>query len=390
MRSRSSPRVALCFGTYPPERNGGADFLSRFSHSLVEAGVARVVVLTSEADAPEVERDDGVLVRRVVSDWSLVGGRRSLRRANAALAAEEADLLHVFFPDSVWRQRYQLPVRLGRDLPLVTTFWSLGLGPRSPAVTRLTSLGLLARSRAVTSHDPVYLSALRRLVPRQRRVGWLPVGNNLHSRGGSEDPQGAHGAIDQSRPYLAYFGQLDRTRGVEDLFAALADVRRSRDVRLVMIGSAGRERRYAADEDVYRYFSRVRRLPEELGIAGAVSWTPYLPDTAVVRLLQGAELCVFPYRRTSVGRSALAAALDLGRPTVLAGTPATVRPLVPGKHVALVPPEDPTALAAELDRLLADEGERARLAAGARAAAAFFAWPRIAAAALGVYRQVLR
>jgi glycosyltransferase involved in cell wall biosynthesis len=390
VRLRGSPRVALCFGTYPPERNGGADFLACFSRSLVEAGGAGVVVLTSEADAPADEERDGVLVRRVVSEWSLLGGRRSLRRANDALAAAGADVVHVFFPDSVWRQRYQLPVRLGPGLPLVTTFWSLGLGRRSPVATRLTSLGLLARSSALTSHDPVYLAALRPFARGARPVAWLPVGNNLHLEGASGRPQTLLGGVDVPRPYLVYFGQLDPTRGVEDLFAALVEVRRERDVRLVMVGSAGREHRYAADTDAHAYFRRIRGLPQNLGIADAVVWTPYLPDADVARLLQASELCVLPYRRTSVGRSALAAALDLGVPTVLAGTPTTVAPLVPGRHVALVPPGQPATLAAELARLLADAGERARLARGARAAAAFFVWPRSAAAALGVYRQVLR
>jgi glycosyltransferase involved in cell wall biosynthesis len=97
---------------------------------------------------------------------------------------------------------------------------------------------------------------------------------------------------------------------------------------------------------------------------------------------------VLPYRRNSIGRSALAAALELGVPTVLAGTAETIAPLVPGEHVAAIPPRDPQALAATIGRLLFEPGQLERLAAGARRAAPFFSWPRIAATALDVYERV--
>ena len=155
-----------------------------------------------------------------------------------------------------------------------------------------------------------------------------------------------------------------------------------------MIGSGGREERYGSD-GFARYYHRMRALPARLGIADAVEWTGYLPDAEAARLLGSAALCVLPYRRNSLGRSALAAALDLGVPTVLAGSQADVTPLRPGQDVVLVPRERPELLAAEISRLLAEPAERERLAAGARAASRLFAWPRIASGALALYRRVL-
>lgn len=387
----AAPNVALCFGTFPPERNGGSDFVANFAEALVEAG-AHVTVITSPASrsGPSgVSRDVGV--ERVIADWSFGRpGWRSLRRANAVLAEVDADILHVFFPDSEVQAGYQLPPLLGAPrLPLVTTFWSLGLGRRSPMTLRMTALGLLVRSRVVTSHDPSYLSTLRATVGRVRPVRWLPVGDNLQPPGEGQKRTPDRPRVDAAESWLGYFGQIDPTRGVEDLFAAVAILRRRRDVRVRMVGSAGRSSRYDADPAAASYFRSIKALPAALGIESAVDWTPYLPDAEAAAALAAVDVCVLPYRRNSVGRSALATALSLGRPTVLAGSPAEIAPLEPGVHVASVPRRKPEELAYAIERLLDDPAERAGLGARGERAAQLFAWPRIAATALELYREAL-
>ena len=373
--------VAVVFGTFPPERNGGADFVARFAPALAARG-ARVHVITSPSDAPERESfAENVTVHRTVEDWTLSKrGRNALRRVNELLRNERADIVHVIFPDSVLQARYQVPAGIGFGrLPLVTTYWNLGLGRRSPIRIKLEATALLARSAVLTSHDPGYLAALRRIAGWAKPVRWLPVGTNI-----APEARRAPNAVRRELglrdvPCLGYFGQLDFTRGVEDLFAALAAVRRGGNgARLVMLGGA----------DSARY-ERFRDLGCRLGLGDAIVWTPYLEAQRAAEVLASVDLCVLPYRRNSLGRSAVAAALQLGVPTVLAGTRERVAPLVPGRHVELVPPNDPAKLAAAIEGLLADSGRRGRLAEGARRAAAHFAWPRIAEAALGVYREAL-
>lgn len=206
-------------------------------------------------------------------DWSLGGpGRADLKTVNGTLQKVGIDVLHVLFPDSVLQGSYQLPAALGLGhVPLVGTWWNLGLGRRSPAAVRLESLGLLARARVLTSHDPTYLRLLRRFAAR-RPVDWLPVGNNLGPVAVDVDRAAAKKAVDlhDGPVWLGYFGQLDPTRGVEDLFESLAIVRRHRDVRLVMIGSAGRPERYDLDPASAAYLREALSLPATLGIGDAV------------------------------------------------------------------------------------------------------------------------
>ena len=329
-------------------------------------------VITSPGEEEDLP---GVAVHRVVDDWTFRGGRASRRRVRALLAASGIEVLHVFFPDSVVDRDYQAAALLApRRTKLVTTWWNLGLGRRSPPLLRLGSLALIARSSVLSSHDPGYLAALRPLAAG-RPLAWLPAGSNF-------DP--AERARDEGPVTLGFFGQLDFTRGVDTLFEAVARLARP-EVRLVMIGSAGRPERYGDDPE----FARLLALPEELGIAAQVGWTGYLSDEEVPQALADLDLCVLPYRRNSIGRSALAAALDAGVPIVLAGRPDRIAPLRAGENVALVAPDDPQALADELARLIDRPDERARLAEGARRAAACFAWPRIAETALDLYRQAL-
>jgi 1,2-diacylglycerol 3-alpha-glucosyltransferase len=370
-------RVAICFGTFPPERNGGSDFVARFADALAAAGCDVHVITSPAVGARELEQlPSGVTVHRFVNDWSWPGGRGGLRRLNALLRELDAELAHVFFPDSVIGRRYQLVAMIGRgQLPLVSTFWSLGLGRRSTASTRLAAVGLLARSKVVSSHDPSYLAALHRLVLGMKPVRWLPVGSNFEP---------AERLRDDGQIRLGFFGQLDFTRGVDTLFHAVALLGRP-GVKLVMLGSAGRPERYGNDPE----FRRLLALPGVLGIAEQVEWTDYLSDGEVSQQLADLDLCVLPYRRNSLGRSALAAALAAGAPVVLAGRADRVAPLVPGRDIALVTPDDATGLAAMLARLIDDADERQRLADAARRAARQFAWSRIAADALSHYEEAL-
>jgi len=97
-----------------------------------------------------------------------------------------------------------------------------------------------------------------------------------------------------------------------------------------------------------------------------------------------------PYRRNSLGRSALAAAFENGVPVVLAGTPEGIAPLKDGEHVALTPPGDAAALAKRIAELIDDPEKLRALERGADGASRIFSWPSIAAAATRVYASVVR
>lgn len=120
-----------------------------------------------------------------------------------------------------------------------------------------------------------------------------------------------------------------------------------------------------------------------LGIAGRVHLPGFRDD--VPDLLPALDAFAFPSREEGLG-SALLEAMAAGVPVVATragGIPEVVRDGVDG---LLVPPADPPALAAALDRILRDPAAADRRAASARArVAAEFAADRMVAETLRHY-----
>jgi glycosyltransferase involved in cell wall biosynthesis len=104
-----------------------------------------------------------------------------------------------------------------------------------------------------------------------------------------------------------------------------------------------------------------------------------------MQLYGGADLFVLPSRHEGYGM-AFAEAIAHGVP-VVGTTAGAIADTVPASAGVLVPPDDADALAAVLRRLIASPAERARLAAGARAAA-FPTWSESAALFAGVLERL--
>ena len=85
----------------------------------------------------------------------------------------------------------------------------------------------------------------------------------------------------------------------------------------------------------------------------------------------------------------LTEAMAAGTPIVASALDAFKRVLDDGDAGELVPPEDPAALAATLDDLLASPVRRKAVAARASALVRRYDWPAIAAAVVGVYETVV-
>ena len=203
------------------------------------------------------------------------------------------------------------------------------------------------------------------------RVHVIPHGAFEHlTRQPREEPLPAElAAVD--RPVVLYFGVIRPYKGVDVLVEAFRQVE---DAELWVVG-----------RPLEVSMEHLRRLAP----AGRVRFVDrYVSDQELPALFRRADVLVLPHRSVDVS-GVLFAGLAFGKAMVLSGVGGFREIAEEHGVAALVPPEDPDALAAAIARLLSDHGERHRLEGRASAAAAGpFSWERIAERTASLYEQV--
>jgi L-malate glycosyltransferase len=212
--------------------------------------------------------------------------------------------------------------------------------------SRYTAIVGVAES--VTDHH-------RRLDPLWRKR-WITIPNGIEIEGGRESPtpdiaKRAELGLDPARGLVVNLGNLRPPKGQSHLLRAFAGVAdRFPDVDLAILGEGSLRQ-------------ELQSLAQSLEIHARVHFAGHRPDAAA--LLGAADVVVQASTREGMPVSLLEAA-RMCRPIVATDAGGTREFVIDGQTGLLVPPADPNALAAALERLLADPGEAGRLALGAR------------------------
>jgi glycosyltransferase involved in cell wall biosynthesis len=166
-------------------------------------------------------------------------------------------------------------------------------------------------------------------------------------------------------------------KGVVPLLHAVARLRRSREVELVLLGEA-------------RPGGAVERTVRDLELNGLVRFVRGIDDAEVARHYAEAEVAVVPSLYEGFSIPALQAMFCA---VPLVATTAGALPEVAGRDgetALLVPPGDPVALERAIGRLLDDASLRDRLSGAAlRRSRERYSWAASARATADVYREVL-
>jgi len=178
-------------------------------------------------------------------------------------------------------------------------------------------------------------------------------------------------------PVILSFGLIRPYKGVDVLLRAFAELDSS-EAELWIVG-----RPLGVDvADLHRLAdaakSRVRFV------------TRFITDPEIPAIFRRADVIALPYREAQQS-GVLYAALAFGKAIVASdvGGFREVGATGEGETLRLVPPEDPSALAAALDHLIGDDEARSRLAsAAARAAAGPYSWDAVAAQTLALYGRL--
>ena len=343
----------------------------------------RQTVLTSRLAGPRsatrvgrsaVVHRGGLPVARLRQLWALTALPRALRTQGRA----PVDLVHAHQgEDLATLLLARLAARRHRCPLVVTVHCSVGHTLRGSSLRArlLRSLGgrlerdTLRRAAAVVVLTPRSAAAVQSDGVPDERISVVPSGFEPSLFASARPADGDRA----TRPRIGYVGRLAAQKQVDVLVRAFGAMRGPAD--LVLVGD-GPERH------------RVARLVEGNPAVDRISLTGFVPHTEVPALLASLDVLALPSAYEEMG-SVLVEAMVSGLPVVasdVGGIPDVVRH---GETGLLVPPGDVPALTAALDRLVADAGLRARLAAGARARSHDYSWPHLAARVAEVYREVL-
>jgi glycosyltransferase involved in cell wall biosynthesis len=133
-------------------------------------------------------------------------------------------------------------------------------------------------------------------------------------------------------------------------------------------------------------YQDVFQTVEELRLSREVIFPGFLPDDDLPFWYSAARLFVYPSSYEGFGLPVIEA-MACGVPTIT--TNASSLPEAAGDAALLVPPDDSSALAEALARLLGDGTLQAELAVRGRRHASQFTWDRAARDTTHVYAQAL-
>jgi glycogen(starch) synthase len=171
-------------------------------------------------------------------------------------------------------------------------------------------------------------------------------------------------------------GRLVPDKGFDVLVQAFSRLRESFPALRLRLAGDGPER------------PRLERIARETGVADAVDFLGWVPFGAVPAVMAEATMLVVPSRIEPLGMVAVQAA-QMARPVVATRVGGLPEAVVDGETGLLVPPEDETALAAAIARLLRDPSLARRLGEQARPSVqARLAWDQHVAAYDNLYRRI--
>jgi glycosyltransferase involved in cell wall biosynthesis len=327
-------RVAVFTTSFPRhERDASGRFVADAVEALRTRGVSVQVV------APELRGEGGVVAKLTRAPWRAPG---FVVRSVRALRRADVDLVHAHWLLS------GVVAALARK-PFVLTLHGSGsagrlsdleLARRAPWLVG----AIVRRARVVIAVSEALAEAAVQCGARDVRV--IPNGIEIPAQGPERDD--AHRVL--------YAGRLSHEKGI-DVLARACD---------------GLELVVAGDGPLRAV------VPHAIGFVSA---------TELAELYRRATVVVCPSRSEGFG-VVCAEAMAHGRPVVATAVGGLQELVDDGRTGLLVEPENPQALRAAIDRLLADEDLRRRLGEAARAdVAARFAWETVAAATIAAYHD---
>ena len=337
----------------------------------------RVVLADPPAFTPQYDHALAAALARAGADVTLLTSHFRFGEAPAADGYERDERFYRLSARLFRRSRARLPLKAAEHVGVVRA-----LGRADADVLHLQWLAwprldarLRFRTPAVfTAHDLLprrtaeQLDLWRRLLAKFNRIVVHSESGRLRLAELGMDAQVIPHPASPSDPLRADDGRTVLALGVIRAYKGVPDAVQATQrigARLLVVGDPAE--------------------PVDLGATHVEARLGYLPDAEIDRALGESTVAVFPYRPELDQSGALLRALGAGVPAVAYDVGGIAEPVRRFGAGIVVPPGDVSALAAALERVLADP-EPYRT--GARAARDALTWDASAAAHLELYRKL--
>ena len=233
----------------------------------------------------------------------------------------------------------------------------------------LASFALSRCDRVVVLTDGLRDLVVRRYRVAAERIAVLPSGTDT----GLFIPQDAAACRRQiglglDRDYIGFVGSFYRYQGLQCLLDAFAIIRRTRpSVHLLLVGDG-------------EGALELKQQADRLALNPCITWAGRIPYQEVPTWIGAMTLCVAPFRgdRGETSPVKIFDYLACGRPVIASAIPSVSATFLQEAGVALVPPDDPAALAQAVMVLLNDPDRQVRMASiGRRFVKQRFSWTHL-------------
>jgi glycogen(starch) synthase len=390
-------RVLMLSWEYPPVLVGG---LGRHVHSLATALVAtghEVTVVTRHAPgAPLEEYLEGVRVVRAPEDpplfplstpnllaWTMAFNHSLTRAALRAAETGEYDVIHAHD----WLVTHTaVTLKEHLDLPMVATIHATEAGRHQGWLPGEMNkcihsveywLGHEA-CRVLACSASMRWEVTRLLALPSTRVAVVPNGvNSAQWQAPARAVAAARARFASEGPLLGFAGRLVYEKGVQDIVAALPELRyRHPGLRMVIAGDGP-------------YRAELQEEARKRSLHRAVSFAGFLGDE-LPAVLAATDALVVPSIYEPFGMVALEGA-SAGAPLAVASTGGLAEIVEPGVTGVTFPAKNPDALAGAVSSLLTNQTEAKQMAKRAkRMVRDRFGWGNIADLTVAEYRTAQR
>jgi glycosyltransferase involved in cell wall biosynthesis len=326
--------------------------------------------------------------------WPLMPAFRDSLLAFMLRHGARYDLLHGHFWMSGW-----VVANLGRrlGLPIVQTFHALGVTKRrhqgtadtSPPERFAVERRIVSAVDRIIAHCPAELLELAEDYGAARtRLTLLPGAVDLHQfRPLPKLHARRQLGIRPGTPLIVYVGRLLPRKDVRNDVRALALLRETTDlpVELLVVGGETADPDPSATPEI----GALQQLAAELGVQQFVHFAGRKQPSELAVYYAAGDLKVTTPWYEPFGLTPLEA-MACGRPVVGSNVGGLTFSIQDGVTGLLVPPRDPRAVAARVERLLRDPSLRERFGrAGRRRVETEFGWPLAAQRYADIYRQLV-